>query len=68
MAEEVKSELKSQTSFRRFNVGDTTIFDDICKLQELIQMEAELKQTFFSRFEEMIQSTLNGQIKNYAER
>ena len=36
-------ELKQQTSFRRFAVGDTTIFEDICKLQELIQMENELK-------------------------
>ena len=41
-------------------MGDTTIFEDICKLQELIQMENELKQTFFRRFEEMIDVTLAG--------
>jgi len=41
-------ERKTETSYKRFSVGDTTIFDDICDLQKLIQMEAELKHTFFT--------------------
>lgn len=48
-------------------MGDSTIFDDICKLQETIQMETELKQTFFTRFEDMIANTLKRQIENYSE-
>ena len=37
---------------------NSNIFDDICKLQVLIQMETELRQTFFTRFDDMIQNTL----------
>ena len=56
MVEEQKAQ---QPAFRRFmDNANSNIFDDICKLQVLIQMETELKQTFFTRFEEMIQNTL----------
>ena len=34
--------------------NNSNIFDDICNLQKLIQMESELKQTFFIRFDDMI--------------
>ena len=40
-------EHKLSPTFRKSAEGDITIFDDICKLQELIQMETELKSTFF---------------------
>ena len=59
--------LKSQASFRRFTVGDSTIFDDICELQKLIQIETELKHTFYHRFDKMIQKTLRNQIINFAD-
>lgn len=44
-----------------------TIFDDICALQDLIQMESELKETFAKNFENQIQLTLLQQIQNYYE-
>ena len=47
-------ELKTESVYRKFQVGDSTIFDDICDLQKLIQMETELKQTFYINFDEMI--------------
>ena len=56
--EEVTSEKAQQPNYRRFIDNDSNIFDDICKLQTLIQMETEIKQTFFIRFDEMIQTTL----------
>ena len=62
MVEEVKTQ-----SYRKFLVGDTTIFDDICELQKIIQMEAELKQTFYMRFDDMIQNTLRNQVDNLVE-
>ena len=48
-------ELKYAPKYRAFkHEGDSSIFDDICKLQQLILMESELKQTFFQRFDTMI--------------
>ena len=46
--------LQNQPTFRRLMDNNSNIFDDICNLQKLIQMESELKQTFFIRFDDMI--------------
>ena len=46
--------LQQQPTFRRLMDNNSNIFDDICNLQKLIQMESELKQTFFIRFDDMI--------------
>ena len=54
-------------SFGRFQQGDTSIFEDVCKLQELILMEMEIKQSFFKRYDENYVPTLRRQIQNYAE-
>ena len=34
--------------------GDTSIFEDICELQQLILTELEVKHSFFKRFDKKI--------------
>lgn len=46
--------------------AEKTIYDDICCLQDLIQMESELRQTFHIRFHELIPK-LRLQIENYSK-
>ena len=45
---------------------EDTIFDNICKLQDLIQIESELMQKFQRDFREQIDNTLVTQVQNYA--
>lgn len=67
MVEQNKASNFFQPAYRRFLDNSSDIFDDICQLQGLIQMETELKQTFFMRFDEMVNKTLRQQVFNFAE-
>lgn len=53
-------ELKSAPRFRRYQQGDTSIFEDIVELQEHILQELEVKHSFFKRFDKTTSQTIKG--------